>query len=434
MRQVWIEVPRGSGAEVVGVAGRFEATAVARVEAQGPDGSRDLVLAHVSNGRVEGLIDALQERMPEVRIAFQPTGVVALHPPRDQAAAQVKDVQIRSPIEVFLGAMQSVGSWTGLLGYAAAGGVIAWIGLFTNSQFLLVAAMLIAPFAGPAMTLAIATARGDLNLLGRSLARYAASLGLAIAVAWGLSMLLGQQVATAAMVENSQVSTVAVLLPLVAGAAGALNLLQSSRNSLVSGAAVGMLIAASLAPPAGLIGMASAIGRWDMVQSGLFLLPLQLVAINLAGAAVFRFYGLKARGVRYSRGRKGLVPVAFGASALVLAGLITWQFWTSPNLRRSSLAQRAAAEVQRVVDRSDLASLVEANVRFTRASIPGQDTLLVVVYAQRKDDVQLPAESIRASLTRSIQERLRSAGFNLVPLVDVNVLDPPSGGPATAQR
>ena len=61
---------------------------------------------------------------------------------------------------------------------------------------------------------------------------------------------------------------------IAAGAAGAINLMQSERSSLVSGAATGMLVAASLAPPAGIIGMAAAIGRWDMAVSGLFLLLL----------------------------------------------------------------------------------------------------------------------------------------------------------------
>ncbi len=42
------------------------------------------------------------------------------------------------------------------------------------------------------------------------------------------------------------------------------NFVQSERSSLVSGAAVGMQVAASLAPPAGLVGMAIAIGRWDI--------------------------------------------------------------------------------------------------------------------------------------------------------------------------
>ena len=172
----------------------------------------------------------------------------------------------------------------GFLGYAAAAGAVVWTGLYTNTIFLLTAAMLIAPFAGPAMNTGAGDGLGDAGLLQRSLLRYGAALALTIAVAAALSLGIGLETATSEMTARSQVSSMAVLLPLVAGAAGALNLLQSDRDSLVSGAAIGVLVAASLAPPTGLVGMAAVIGRWDMVLSGVFVLLLQLVGINLSGA------------------------------------------------------------------------------------------------------------------------------------------------------
>jgi hypothetical protein len=58
------------------------------------------------------------------------------------------------------------------------------------------------------------------------------------------------------------------------------------------------------------------------------------------------------------------------------AGPLTWQFMNMPELLRSCGAQRAAAETQQVVEQSDLVDLVEVNARFTRADIPGQNTLL----------------------------------------------------------
>ena len=48
-----------------------------------------------------------------------------------------------------------------------------------------------------------------------------------------LSLILRQAIATTLIVERSQISIVAVLLPLAAGAAGAINLVQSERSSLV---------------------------------------------------------------------------------------------------------------------------------------------------------------------------------------------------------
>jgi uncharacterized membrane protein len=286
--------------------------------------------------------------------------------------------------------------------------------------------MLIAPFAGPAMNVAIATARGDGRLLKRSLLRYFAALAVSIMVTGALSLILQQEVTTSLMTATSTVSAVAVLLPLVAGAAGALNLVQSERSSLVSGAAVGMLVAASLAPPAGLVGMSSAMGQWDMVMNGVFVLLLQLVGINLSATIVFRAYGLSARGARYERGKKSLFPAALAVTIVALAGLLTWQFSTSPELQRGSINQRAAEQIQKVVNDSGLAELVETNVRFTGSDIKGQNTLLGIVYVQRQAGVNQSSEEIRTRITRNIQAQLLNQGFNVTPLIDVSVLEAPT--------
>ena len=245
MRQLTVRVPRGSGEKVLAAARDHGGANLAGMEATAEGKPFDLVLAHVPNAQVGPLLDAL-EGEPDLHVTLLPQGVITLRPPASEAPDQATDVDPRSPVEVFLGGLQSVGSWTAFLGYAVAAGIVVWVGLFTNTVYLLTAAMLIAPFAGPAMNAALATARGDATLLGRALGRYFAALAVTISVAGALSLVLGQHVATNMMVSTSTLSSVAVLLPIVAGAAGALNLCQSERSSLVSGAATGMLVAALL--------------------------------------------------------------------------------------------------------------------------------------------------------------------------------------------
>lgn len=263
MRQLLIHVPHGQGSTVVEIARRHGGEHLAWVEASGGDEPLDLVVAHVANREMEGMLAEL-EPIPDLHVALLPVGAILLQPPASELASTATEVSALSPIEVYLSGLQSAGSWRGFLSYAIVAGVVVWIGLFTNTIFLLLGAMLLAPFAGPAMNLAIATARGDARLLLQSLLRYLAALTLTIMVSGALSLALRQEVPSVLMVETSHISSVAVLLPLAAGAAGALYLVQSQRSSLVSGASVGVLIAASLAPPAGLIGMAAAIGTWQM--------------------------------------------------------------------------------------------------------------------------------------------------------------------------
>ncbi|HEY9294932.1 MAG TPA: DUF389 domain-containing protein, partial [Phormidium sp.] len=241
MRQLIIQVPKGQGKAVLDIAKSHNGANLAQFEASNGDGEIDVVIVNISNQKVEKLLGELQN-LSQVHITLTPTGVMALQPPASEAPEQVKDVQERSPIEIFLSGLQSIGSWRGFLGYAAVAGVVVWIGLYTNTSYLLVAAMLIAPFAGPAMNVAIASARGDLYLLWRSLLRYFSALAVTILITFLLSVVLQQEIPTSLMIDRSQISSVAILLPLAAGAAGALNLVQSERSSLVSGAATGMLV------------------------------------------------------------------------------------------------------------------------------------------------------------------------------------------------
>lgn len=276
MRQLLIEVQRGQGNTVLHLAEKYQGANLSQLEANTTRGKIDLVIVYLPNANVEEFIAEL-ENFAELHITLVPRGFMPLEPPAAKIPDRIIDVQAKSSLEVFLAGLQSVGAWSGFLAYVIAGAIIVWIGLYTNSSFLLVAAMLIAPFAGPAMNVAIATARGDSFLLRTGLIRYGAAIAVTVLVTAGLSLILNQELASNAMVESSKVASVSVLLPLIGGAAGALNLVQAERSSLVSGTAVGMLVAAALAPPAGTAGMAIALGMWSMVLNCVFLLVLQLL-------------------------------------------------------------------------------------------------------------------------------------------------------------
>lgn len=427
MRQLTIQVDRGCGQKVLALAYELGAANVSLAAAVGRSGPVEVAIVSLQNRQVGELLSALESELPRAEVSLLPSASLSISLPTDDIPEELTDVQPRSPIEVFLEGVQSIGSWRSYLTYAAVAGVIVWIGLYTNRVSLLVASMLIAPFGGPAMNVAIASARGDSHLLKRNVLRYFAGLAMMIGVTFSLSLLFGQAIATNQMVSNSEISTTAVLLPLAGGVAGALQLVQSERSSLVSGTAIGMLVAAALAPPAGLVGMAIAIGQFEMAASGVFLLLLQLVGINLACAVVFRLYGLKPGGAVYARGQRRVFPAALGLSTLVLSLLLALQFGItdSPAFVRSSRAQRAANVIQETVNRDPHASLVESEVRFTRANIPDQTTLLGTVYVQLREGQSVSADSTSQRLTTEIQQQLLAEGFNVTPLISVTVLMPP---------
>ncbi len=187
MRLLILQVPRGEGDRVIKAAQSHRGTNSSLVHSSDIDGNAiDQIIIHLPNAQV-GPFMADVEQVPDLRVALLPSGIVTLQPPPSEIAGQAVDVTPRSAFEVFVSGLQSIGSWKGFLSYAAIAGVVVWLGLYTNTIYLLVAAMLIAPFAGPAMNAALATARGDFDLLWHSLLRYFAALARIIHKRSGLA-------------------------------------------------------------------------------------------------------------------------------------------------------------------------------------------------------------------------------------------------------
>lgn len=103
MRQLLVQVPQGYGQTVIDIANACDGTNLAMFEAAGVDRSLDLVFVHISNGKVEALLNKLQD-LPDLSFTLLPTGVLGLHPPANAAPDQVT----RGKIPCFVWSMSSV--------------------------------------------------------------------------------------------------------------------------------------------------------------------------------------------------------------------------------------------------------------------------------------------------------------------------------------
>ncbi|GAA4444112.1 hypothetical protein GCM10023188_45650 [Pontibacter saemangeumensis] len=425
MRRLTVKVKAGEGEEIKKIAKEHEGKNLAVQSLK--DG--ELVTVHLNNEAVSSFVERISA-YEEAEIVLIPRGVIALYPPQGEAPDQVADVSFRSPLEIFLGGVQSVGSKKGLFIYSVAGGILVWVGLYTGTIYLLVAAMLVSPFAGPAMNAALAAAAGKMGLLRQSLLRYFMAIGTAIIVTYLLSLFVNQQHATPLMVSVSQISQMAVLLPLVAGVAGGVNLISSERDSLVPGAAVGVLVAASLAPPTGLIGMALNFGNWQLVRSGLFLLILQLAAIQLSAALVFRFMGkVTKEGARFADGKEYVFRLSMAASVLVVAGLLYWQFYSQPGLQKSSLSTQVTEVMHTALGELEDVETIEVNARFTRGTLPNLNPVICELYLYNRSATLTDAE-VKKVVSNLLYKRIKAENLNADPMFNITVLDY-QGNPAT---
>jgi uncharacterized hydrophobic protein (TIGR00341 family) len=421
VRQLIVQVPQGQGARVVELAEKHNGINIAQYQGHNPQRQPiDITLIHVSNRSVQGILRDLDDMSP-VYISMYATEVIAFRPPASEAPEQIKSVELRSPIEVFLTAIQSISKWTGFLGNVIIAAVLAWVGLITNSISWVLASTLLAPFAGPVMSVAVATATGDKRLLKRNLFRYLAALLLTGIVSALLTLLFGFQTATTLASEISQVSIVAALIPLGAGVAGGLNLIQSERSNLFGGAAAGVVVTVTLAPPATVLGMSIAVQTWSMALRALFVLILQLVGINLGGSIIFRLNGLTADGVRYDRGKSRVFYVALVASVVALIALLTIQISTDVSLQQTSLSQQLSNDLRMVIEESDLVHLIEVQGHFTQANINDQFVFLATVHARRKPDAQMDPAILEEMLQRSLEIKVAERELPIIPLIRVNI-------------
>ncbi|GAB2763802.1 DUF389 domain-containing protein [Salinimicrobium soli] len=418
MRQLIIKVPKGNKEEILGLVADFKGkNTICLSEEQ-----NDVFVLFLPNQKVNNFLQHL-DKYEKPEISLIPRGVITLYPPATDSPEQVADVQPKSSLEIYLGGIQSVGSIKGLIGYSIAAGIIVWIGLYTTTVFLLVAAMLVAPFAGPAMNAALATSAGKMPLLKSSLARYGLAIGTGILASFFMTIIFPLETLTPLMVEISQVSKVALLLPLISGFAGAINIVQSERDSLVSGAAVGILVAASLAPPVGLIGTGLYLMDWEIISSSVFRVVLQLLGIHLAATLVFYFYGkVTPKGVRFLQGSSKMTWFTSAFVALSIAAMMYWQFSQPPFLRKASMNTELTEKLDSELDKIDFIEVIKKDVNFTNTIINGEPTVSYEVTVLPKN-TNLSEKEIKKAIIEHLKKNLTYQDSNIHEVYLINVAE-----------
>ena len=164
--------------------------------------------------------------------------------------------------------------------------LIAAMGILTDSQVLIIGAMVVGPEFGPLAGLCVALVQHRLELARRSLLALAVGFAVAIAATAAVTGLLHWADQAPETVEAtgrpatyfiSHPSTFSVIVALLAGVAGTLSL-----TTAKSGALVGVLISVTTIPAAANVGVAIAYGDWAEARGALAQLVINLVSIVVA--------------------------------------------------------------------------------------------------------------------------------------------------------
>lgn len=228
-------------------------------------------------------------------------------------------------------------------------GIVATVGLLTNSAAIVVGSMVIAPLIGPAMASSVATVVNDNEMFWEGVETQAVGITVAIISACLFALLVRFTILPQVdlllldqVVERVHPGPLALIVALGAGVAGSLSL-----TSGVSTALVGVMIAVALIPPAATLGLGLAYWKPVVAVSSGVLVLLNLFSINLAGIGTLWFKGYRPESWFESRDAKQSAlkrSIFLGGILLMLTGALA--FGTYQERVNAKLHQSAVSHLQ----------------------------------------------------------------------------------------
>ena len=175
--------------------------------------------------------------------------------------------------------------------------IVATAGLLIGSPAIVVGSMVIAPIVSPILTAAVGTVRDDRRMLFRSLRQQATGLGVAITTAGVAAfvsryfLLVPEPLAIGHLdlvAIRLAPNTLAIVVGLAAGAAGAYGLATTGRVTIL-----GVMIAAALIPTAAAAGIGIAWGDPLIAVGAALLLIVTVICVNIGAAVMLGYLGYR---------------------------------------------------------------------------------------------------------------------------------------------
>jgi uncharacterized hydrophobic protein (TIGR00271 family) len=171
-------------------------------------------------------------------------------------------------------------------------GLIGAVGILTNSQILIVAAMVVGPEYGAIMATSLGIDKRDRRAIWRGLIALVAGFGLAVIATLVFGLLIRWSGHTPRLYEDglrpvsdliNTPNVFSVIVAVLAGIVGVVSLTESRANALI-----GVFISVTTIPAASDMGLSAAYGSWSEARGSTFQLLLNVVLLIAVGAAGLR--------------------------------------------------------------------------------------------------------------------------------------------------
>ncbi len=321
-RQLEITAPAGYVATLAAIAEHQEAE---DVYSELGEADRCFVRIVCDTSKVQAIVDATHkavEKGAHWRLTILPVeAVVAPDGPKQEAPVEEEPrFSFRgrtAPREEILHEVEKGADLNlDFLVLVALSGVVAAVGLLTDSVVALIGAMVIAPLLGPNLAFAFGVALGNVSLMRRAMLTNVAGLFFAVLFATLLGMFLGEPMSSAEISARTVAGYDSIAIGLAAGAAAVLSL-----TTGVSSALVGVMVAVAILPPAVTAGLMLGGGDLKAAGGAALLLAVNVVCINLAAQIVFVIKNILPRTWAEKKGAQKALWTNFITWVLLLSGL-----------------------------------------------------------------------------------------------------------------
>jgi uncharacterized hydrophobic protein (TIGR00341 family) len=168
--------------------------------------------------------------------------------------------------------------------------VVVAIGLLKNNVAVIIGAMVIAPFLGPNVALALSTNLAEHKLALNALKTLLSGVLITLLLSAGMGYFFETDPTIPEIAMRTRASLSDIILALASGCAGVL-----AFTTGLSSAVIGVMVAVALLPPLTVCGLLLGTGLIKEAIGAFLLFITNIICINLAGVITFLFQGVSPR-------------------------------------------------------------------------------------------------------------------------------------------
>ena len=296
-RLLKIILPRDQGATVLELLAELKITDVWQEESMSEHAVISVV---IESGHGEGIMDRLEKSFGHLagfRLVLIPVeaAIPRIAPaPEAKGDAGADPQPIGTPRisreELYADIVDSTRLSKVYLAMVVLSTLVAAIGLLKDNVAVIIGAMVIAPFLGPNVALALSTCLADYELGKNGLMTLLVGVVTAFVLAVALGLCLSVDPAAGEIASRTRASISDIVLAMASGAAGVL-----AFTTGMSATLIGVMVAVALLPPLTVSGLLMGAGHYHHSFFAFLLFTTNIICINLSGIITFLIRGISPR-------------------------------------------------------------------------------------------------------------------------------------------